>query len=175
MCAITVKQNKIHFSYLTWPSSLIKESEDVSWLYFHEKDNIKSFSYLSHGSTERSQLFYLLSALVVSQVEQDSTYVDTCKYTSQLESVIKEMKGILLTRLYKARLCLLLISNQLCIPFTHWPWTEFLPGEVSIATSAKTDWTVSSIRRSLNWRYWLATRAASVIWKCKEKGKHQHF
>lgn len=46
-------------------------------------------------------------------------YVDTCKCTSQLENVIKEMKGIVLTGLYKACLCLLLISSQLRVPFTH--------------------------------------------------------
>lgn len=66
MCAITMKQNKIHFSYLTSPLSLIKESENVSWFYFHKKTITIVFSHLSGGSTERSQLFHLLSALLIS-------------------------------------------------------------------------------------------------------------
>lgn len=84
-----------------------------------KKTVTKVLSYLSGGSIERSQLFYLLSASVVSELAQHSMYVDTCKYTSQLESVIKAMKGIILTGLYKACLCLLLISSQLRVPFTH--------------------------------------------------------
>lgn len=175
MCAITMKQNKIHFSYLILPLSLIKKSEDISWLYFHEKDNNNSvFISFRWFHRKKSPILFTISISdMTGGTTQVSMYVDTCKYTSQLESVIKEMKGIILTRLYKTCLCLLLVSSQLRIPFTHWPCTEFLPGKVSITTSAKSDWTVSSIRRSLNWRYWLATGTASVIWR--EKGKHQHF
>ena len=70
-----------------------------------------------------------------------------------------------LTWLYKAWLRFLLVSCWLEASLTNHSNCAFLSGKVFITSRAKANGAVPSIRGCLHRRYWLATRAACVIWK----------
>ena len=70
-----------------------------------------------------------------------------------------------LTWLHKAWLRFLLVSRWLEASLTNHSNCAFLSGKVFITSRAKANGAVPSIGGSLHRRYWLATRAACVIWK----------
>ena len=70
-----------------------------------------------------------------------------------------------LTWLYEAWLRFLLMSRWLEASLTNHSNCAFLSGTVFITSRAKANGAVPSIWGRLHRRYWLATRAACVIWK----------